>query len=431
MLASGSLVVLLPTLYFTFGRGAWIALGAGLLVAAAASAQPIRFAAHAAVLALPAIVGILVASRLDGLTMPGAPLEVAVEDGRRLALVLVACLVGAVALPVLLERMPGDARLRPGVRRAVLAVAAAVALAALVAGALRAEEAYRSFTEDRGAVDSGGSERLLTLSGSGRAEYWRVAWGEFRQHPALGSGSGTFDLYWARDRSNSFGALDAHNLYLEKLAEVGPLGLLLLLAGLAAPLAALPYARGEPLAAAAAGPYVAYLVHAGADWDWELPTVTLTGLLCGAGVVVAARSEKAHRVGRVPRAAALTAVAVLAVVAVVGQAGNSALRRSLDARQSGDVQQADEQAQAATRWAPWSSRAWIALASAERSRGETPKALESLGTAVAKDPFDWRPWLELALVTTGESRRQALARASELNPRSPVIAALRGESDVP
>jgi len=44
------------------------------------------------------------------------------------------------------------------------------------------------------------------------------------------------------------------------------------------------------VAAAAAG-YSAYLVHAGLDWDWEYPVVTLAGLACGAALLIAARTR--------------------------------------------------------------------------------------------------------------------------------------------
>ena len=85
--------------------------------------------------------------------------------------------------------------------------------------------------------------------------------------------------------------LDAHSLYLETLAEIGPVGLLLLLCALAVPIFAAVRARDHPLAAVGAASYAAYLVHAGVDWDWEMPAVTLAGLLCGIGVLATDRRE--------------------------------------------------------------------------------------------------------------------------------------------
>jgi O-antigen ligase len=126
-----------------------------------------------------------------------------------------------------------------------------------------------------------------------RPGYWRAALSEYRAHPALGDGAGAFGRYWLQHPSADpgvQGTRDAHSLYIETLAELGPVGLALLLVALGAPLAALPRAR-SPAVPAAAGAYVAYLVHAGVDWDWEMPAVTLAALLCAAGVLVASRAS--------------------------------------------------------------------------------------------------------------------------------------------
>jgi len=123
-----------------------------------------------------------------------------------------------------------------------------------------------------------------------RPSYWRVALEDAVTHPLLGSGAGSFDDVWIEHRPIAADVRDAHSLYLEVLAELGPVGLALLLALLAAPLVAAAHARGKPVVAAAAAGYSAYLVHAGLDWDWEYPVVTLTGLACGAGLLIAART---------------------------------------------------------------------------------------------------------------------------------------------
>lgn len=130
-----------------------------------------------------------------------------------------------------------------------------------------------------------------------RPSYWRVALEDAGMHPLLGSGAGSFDDIWIAHRPIAVNVRDAHSLYLEVLAELGPVGLALLLAMLAAPLVGAARARGRPVVAAAAAGYSAYLVHAGLDWDWEYPVVTLVGLACGAGLLIAARgvSESPER----------------------------------------------------------------------------------------------------------------------------------------
>ena len=154
------------------------------------------------------------------------------------------------------------------------------------------------------------------LVGEQRPRYWHVAWREYTDHKLLGSGAGTFDEYWLRWRTVPSYARDAHSLYLETLAELGPVGLALLLAALTLPLLALRGGR-DPLRATAAAGYVAFLIHAGVDWDWELPATTIAGLLCGSALLVAARGEAVPELSPRARAALLVPALALAIVALV------------------------------------------------------------------------------------------------------------------
>lgn len=123
-----------------------------------------------------------------------------------------------------------------------------------------------------------------------RMDYWPVALDQWQENIWLGSGAGTFVLYWLREESES-AVLDAHSLYVETLAEVGVVGLTLLVAALSVPIVAAVRSRRHPLTGAGAGAYTAYLVHAGLDWDWEMPAVTLAALLLGIGILAASRTE--------------------------------------------------------------------------------------------------------------------------------------------
>lgn len=122
----------------------------------------------------------------------------------------------------------------------------------------------------------------LAARGGDRPWYWQVAWQDVRDAPLVGHGAGTFGLSWLERRPIEAYVQDAHSLYLETLAELGAVGLALLLLALAPPLVLA--LRGAGTSAAAAG-YTAFLVHAGVDWDWELPAVTVAGLLCGFAVL--------------------------------------------------------------------------------------------------------------------------------------------------
>ena len=121
-----------------------------------------------------------------------------------------------------------------------------------------------------------------------RPAYWNVALADASEHIVLGSGAGSYDDYWLEHRSITAYVRDAHNLYLETAAELGIVGVALLLVALGAPLAA-ARAGDRRLVATATAAYIAFLVHAGLDWDWEMPVTTLAGLACGAALLVSHR----------------------------------------------------------------------------------------------------------------------------------------------
>jgi hypothetical protein len=160
-----------------------------------------------------------------------------------------------------------------------------------------------------------GSERgqPLTLFGENRPQYWHVAWQDFEANPVLGSGAGTFGAFWLEHRTVDEFVHDAHSLYIETLAELGPFGLALLVIGLAVPLVGLRGRQGS-LVAAAAGAYSAFLLHAGVDWDWEFGVVGLLGLTCAGAVLVGTRRADVQPISFGTRAFLLTVVLVLAVL---------------------------------------------------------------------------------------------------------------------
>jgi O-antigen ligase len=141
---------------------------------------------------------------------------------------------------------------------------------------------------------AGGAAAVLhppSTTSSYRSAYWAAALAEGREHPLLGSGAGSFALSWREHRTVETNVRDAHSLYVETMSELGPIGLALVVAVVAIPLATALRRRGDPLAATAAAGLAVFAVHAGLDWDWEMPVVTLVALGC-AGAVVAVTGEK-------------------------------------------------------------------------------------------------------------------------------------------
>jgi len=149
-----------------------------------------------------------------------------------------------------------------------------------------------------------------------RPRYWRAAWHEYGQHPVLGSGAGTYYVYWLRYRDIASFTRDAHNVYLETLAELGPVGLALVLATLAAPLAAIR-GRHDAAAIVPAAAYVAFLFHAAVEWDWEQPAVTLAGITCGAALLAATRPATAPAISPKLRVVIFAAAIALATLSLV------------------------------------------------------------------------------------------------------------------
>lgn len=433
--AAAALVALLPTVYFTFGRGAIAALAVGVAAMTVLDRRRLQLLA-AMLAALPApAVALWLSYHAHALTRQTTAATVAEGAGRRLALslIILACLAAwSAGVFATLEKA---VNVRPSHRRTFVGALVLGAVLVLTAVVVRfgnpvemSRSAYRSFTAPPVHVRAGTSlnTRLFSLSADGRIELWRAALRDYAAHPWLGSGAGTYEGYWLQHRQNAMKVKNAHSLYLEQLAELGPLGAGLLALALALPVAAAVQARRHPLAAPAFGAYIAFLVHAAADWDWEMPAVTLAALFCGAALVVLARGERRSRpLPSAGRWGAVAALVVVATVAFVGWIGNSALAAGDDALHGGQLGVAQAQAHKAMRWAPWSPQPWRLLAEAQYERGDLAASRRNLATALRKDPRDWQLWLDLAAASDGAARTHALGRALALNARSPEIAQFR------
>jgi O-antigen ligase/polysaccharide polymerase Wzy-like membrane protein len=434
-LAAGALPLLVTALYFTYSRGGWLSLGAGLLVVIAADPRRLELLATALALApITALaVGVAATSHaLTGLEASSAAIE---SEGRELTLVLVV-LVG-VSSAVGAGFSLAELRVRPAppVRRAFAALLALAALTLVVAAFVRfggplemARDGYHSFASDppasTAAVDL--NKRLFTLHSKGRFETWREAWHDYEAHRFFGSGAGSYEQYWLRHRESPGKVRDAHSLYLEVLTELGPVGLGLLAVSLGVPLVVGMRRRAQPLMPALVGAYVAYLVHAGVDWDWEIPAVTLTALLLAATLLTAIDHGGRTMVLRTPFTYGLIALLVaVGVFSVVGLVGNRAIADSQKAVNSARWRGAEREARTAIRWAPWAAQGWQALGNAQFGLGREVEARASLLKAARKDPRDWSIWYDLAVASRGTERRRAFLRAAELNPRNPNIKVLR------
>ena len=252
---------------------------------------------------------------------------------------------------------------------------------------------------------------------SQREELWRVASDEVRSEPLSGTGAGTYPRVWLQQRPIPVQEDDAHNVYLETLGEVGPLGLALLAAALAVPVAAAALSRHEPLAPAAASAYAAFLVHAGIDRDWAVPAVVVAALAAAATLLRFARPRApAAIVGPRLRLALVLGATVVGLGALVGLVGNTAVANAEEAAAEGSWVDAETRARHAAWLAPWSAVALRLRGEAQYARGDVEAARATLRHAVARDPTDPELWLALANSLRGNARARALAQALRLNP---------------
>jgi O-antigen ligase/polysaccharide polymerase Wzy-like membrane protein len=428
-LAAVALTVLPVTLYFTFSRGSWVSLGFGFAVSLVASPKRLRLLAATATVLPGPLIGVYLASKSHALTHEHAALSAAVREGRHLALALV--LLTGLTIACAFAFSSVSTRVSVGGRgRRLVGGAIVVALLLLLAAGLihfggpveAGTRGYHAFVAPPPSNRADLNERLLNLSGNGRGQLWRYAWRAYRAHPVLGSGAGTYERAWQKNANTTLVVRDAHGLYIETLAELGPVGLLLLVGALVVPVVAGARVRRHTLVPTTLGSYLAFVLHAGADWDWELAGVTLTALVIGCLLLVQARRGGEETLGTYTRYPAAVVALLLGAFSAVGLLGNIPLGRSTRDAAAGRYERAFTEADRAHRFQPWSPKPWIARGEAQLGLGLRSEAAASFRKAISIDDGDWQSWLDLAVATRGRTRARALAHAKRLYPASSAIA---------
>jgi O-antigen ligase len=263
----------------------------------------------------------------------------------------------------------------------------------------------------------------------------------------FGRGAGSYQSWWMEHASLPLFVRDAHSLWLETLAELGLVGLLLLVIAIGTAFVAAIARLGRlgqdrPLVAAMAGVLAAFVVAAGIDWMWELSIVGLVamvalGILVGRATAGSPRSAVGSRqsaVGRPLRRRMLrpagVGVALAAVLfAAVPMLAQNRLEDSQAAVARGDAAGAIEAADDARAMEPWASTPYLQLALLEEQQGNLGAANRHIEDALERDRSDWSTWLVAARVQTkaGFIRRgrRSLRQAERLNRRSQLFEALR------
>jgi O-antigen ligase len=418
----GALAAVLGGLVFVGLTSGRVHAAAALGIAGAGSA-----AAIAVVLSQPAVV--------DGVESG----DIRAQGARAAAAILLICLVTGAAYAALVRFLPPSVRVPRTAMIAVAAAATALLVTALFAVDVR--QRFESFkAPPAGSGESSVPGHLSSASGNGRWQWWQAAVDEWESSPIIGRGAGSYEAWWLEHGTLPVFVRDAHSLYLETLGELGFVGLLVLLGFIVAALSGVPRllrSQSGPHRAATAGLVaagVAYLVEAGVDWMWELTAVSVIaflflGLLAGPATdprpSVDARSRPRRGLLAL-RAVAVTVSLAAILVAAVPLLAQTRIEDSQAAVRRGDLVGALRLARQARSIQGWAASPWVQLALVQERVGDLRSAEFSIQEAVERAPSDWRVWLIATRIETklGDiaDARRALARAVELNPRSPLFA---------
>ena len=313
---------------------------------------------------------------------------------------------------------------------AALAVTIIVALAAGAPG--RIADGWQEFKQGGG--PGSGAGRLGSVAGQSRYQLWSSAARENASAPWKGTGSGTFEFWWARDGDTEEIVRDTHSLYLQTLGELGIVGLALLASFLALMLIAgvrllstADEARRSLIAAALAG-LAAFCITAAFDWMWQLPVLPAAALLLGSLLLTGRGTGEEG--GRLPfrpgLRVAVAAVALAAIAAIaIPLASTTLVRQSEADAREGDLSGALEKARTAQNVQPDTAGPRLQQALVLGQQDRLAAAGAAAAAAAEREPTNWRNWLVLARIEAERGRAgRAVAdyrRARSLNPRSPIF----------
>lgn len=464
ILAAPALTILFVTVMLAYSRGALIAglIGIGVWVLLA----PARLKT-VAVLIVPlvgAAVTILWAFGQASLTTDDVDLLVRETAGHRFGVVLGAVLLLVTLASFLVQFVLAMRAPNASARRRIGAVLLAGALLVPVAGLAALSQSEQGLS---GTVSSGwkklvdpeensragsapaNSPNRLTQAGNARSLYWRDAFRVWEARPVVGAGANGYRVARLKHRTDNGDVAHAHGFAVQTLADLGLLGIgviVLLLAAWGRSAARTVGGRGaawphERLGAVALlAAVITYGVHSFLDWTWSFPAATLpaliaAGWLAGRGSIAnpaplpdappaAVQQGWMGVVGRWTPRLQLTAFGVLAVWSIWQPYRSfEASQRAIAAVSEGRIDEAVKLATAAVDENPVSLDASSAKATALAAGGSIDEARAALEDAISRQPENPAAWVQLLdfeLGPAADAQRAAAAykAARYLDPRS-------------
>jgi hypothetical protein len=473
-LAYPALGVLLLTILLTQSRGAL----AAIVIAAALwlALVPLRLRT-VPIVVLPVLGAAPVAAwalSKDAFTkalQPSSAREAVAGDfGLMLLAMCVALLAaGLVVGMALARRAPSlPVRRRAGVALAVLACALPLVTLTSVAMSDRGlggtiSDRFNELTDESDAPPEGGA-RLSSVSSS-RGAYWRQARHVFEDEPVAGTGAGTFGLSSLPYRGTSQGSRHAHGFLAQTAADLGSVGLAVVLALLAAWLAAaaravglVPRRRPRPewtadrvAVSALALCALAFGLHSLVDWIWFVPgptaaALTAAGFVAGRGMLPALGAAPvaepvleplslrgAERLRLVGAAAVLVTTLLCAWAVWQPERAARANDRALELVDQGKLSDAARQADRAREIDRYSPEPLYAKSAVLAAQGHRVAGYHALEQAVIEHPRDPDPWVQLGRyeLDTLDLPQRALETALatfRVDPNSQQAVALRDQA---
>jgi O-Antigen ligase len=301
-LFSATGTVFLVALYFSFSRGAVLALAAGAVVFLVLSKHRFEALGNAAISGLPALWVISQARELSGLVSRPVSLQAMKSDGLALVEPLLKGLLLAFAAQLLFSLLVlAVTQFVPeGVRRGVSLVATVITACAVVVALSYAAATFQKaggvgelrdrITADPSELEAAAAQedqtqRLTSLSAATRITLWQIAWENFREHPLTGTGGDTYQVIFDQNRPDNYpqSVLHPHSVWLSLLSDTGIFSFLAFAAFSAGCLCLAFYnalsttriTRSRALLAGSAAAVTVYLASSTIDWNWYIPASTL------------------------------------------------------------------------------------------------------------------------------------------------------------